>query len=782
MSRQLHLGFIASKRVQRATGVVLAVAVLPLLLFGGLSVLFPLPVDQLHPSSSTVVQAEDGTLLRAFLADDEMWRLRVEEDAIAPVMKQAVVGYEDQRFYHHPGIDPIAIGRAVVANVRAGRVVQGGSTITMQVARMMEPKARTVPNKVIEAFRALQLEWRYSKAEILEHYFNLAPYGGNLVGVEAAARLYFDKPAASLSLGEAALLAAIPNDPNANRPDEHVTAARAARDKVLRLLHERGVITGEDRRQARAEPLPQRRYALPFDAPHLADHLAARYAHADRLETTVDARLQRMAARMLAAHVQGWRSQGITNGAVVVIENATMAVRALVGSADFFDMRNEGQVNGALAPRSPGSALKPFVYAKALDQGLVGSHTLLQDIPVDYNGYAPENYDRTYSGVVPVREALARSLNVPAVNLSADLGPDAMYHFFRRGGLRTLNEPAHHYGLSLILGGGEVTLLDLTTLYATLANGGTYRPYRLLADDPEGQPIRLLSDGASYIVTEMLSDLRRPDLPAVWEWSRDQPTVAWKTGTSYGHRDAWSIGVTPRYTVGVWVGNMDAAGASALVGAEVAAPLLFQLMQRLERDVSARWFIQPAAVATRRVCTVSGQPATRRCPSTRSELYLPGRTPAQPCDLHQTIWVDDDTGHRLCSHCRQGRSHEPQVVTRWPSGVATWLERTGYPVDAIPQHLPSCRRVAEGDPPVIRSPQPGTSYRLRSGVPAEYQRILLEASVSNETDEIYWFVDGEMLYQGNPGERVFFTPERGEHTLLCMDDEGRSSEVQITVR
>jgi penicillin-binding protein 1C len=747
-----------------------------------LNAVFPLPIDRLHPPSSTVVLDRDGTMLRAFLAPDEMWRLRVASDEIAPVLKRAVVGYEDQRFWWHPGIDPLAIGRAFWANLRAGRVVQGGSTLTMQVARMMEPKARTLPNKLVEAFRALQLEWRYSKAEILTLYLNLAPYGGNLVGVEAAARFYFDKSALGLSLGEAALLAAIPNDPNRNRPDDHVEVAQAARDKVLRLLYERDVISQREQHQARTEPLPERRYALPFTAPHLADHLTSRYASAERLQTTVDVQLQQTASRLLAAHLRGWRPHGITNGAVVILDNATMAVRALVGSVDFFDDEHDGQVNGALAPRSPGSALKPFVYAQALDRGLVGAHALVEDIPVDYNGYAPENYDRTYSGVVPVREALARSLNVPAVNLSSDLGPEAMYHFFRRGGLTTLTEPAHHYGLSLILGGCEVTLLELTTLYAALANGGTYRPYRLRANDPTGQPIRLLSEGASYMVIDMLRDLRRPDLPAVWEWSRDQPTVAWKTGTSYGHRDAWSIGLTPRYTVGVWIGNMDARGAQALVGADVAAPLLFQVMQRLERDVSARWFVPPASVETRRVCTVSGQPATKRCPSTRSELFLPGRTPAQPCRLHEEIWVDAASGHRLCSHCRQGRNYTPQVVTRWPTGVATWLSRTGYPVEAIPQHLPSCRRVAAGDPPAIRAPQPNATYRLRRGIPADYQRILLEASVSNGTERVYWFVDGEMIHSGDPGERVFFTPSPGQHTLLCMDDEGRSSEVQITVQ
>ncbi len=268
----------------------------------------------------------------------------------------------------------------------------------------------------------------------------------------------------------------------------------------------------------------------------------------------------------------------------------------------------------------------------------------------------------------------------------------------------------------------------------------------------------------------------------MWEWSRDMPKVAWKTGTSYGHRDAWSVGFTPRYTVGVWIGNMDGKGAPALVGAEVAAPLLFAIFNQLEANAGQRWFLQPPEVEGRRICSVSGGLATPRCPTTRIEPFLPGTSPVKPCHLHQIIMVDKKTGYRLCSHCRQGRDYTEHVVAHWPAEIGVWLEKNGYPLDDIPEHLPSCNRVAAGDPPVIRSPRPDAEYRLRTGVPAEFQKILLDASVSNQTSEIYWFVDGEMIYSGAPTERVFLTPEPGAHTLLCMDDEGRSSEVNITIR
>lgn len=748
---------------------------------GMLHVLFPLPVAQLHPSLSTVVVDHKDEMLRAFLAPDEMWRIPVADADVSATLRDAIVTYEDRRFYRHPGVDPLAIGRALIVNIQARSVVQGGSTLTMQVARLMQPKSRTLGNKLIEAFRALQLEWTYSKAEILDFYFNLAPYGGNIVGVGAASRFYFDKDPSQLSLGEAALLAAIPNNPNRYRPDLHPVAARQAREKVLRLLHANNRITNEALTHALTEPLPRQRFDLPFTAPHLAVHAAHRSKNAARLVTTLDAKTQRLAEQMLQDHLQRWLLQGITNGAVVIIENETRAVRALVGSRAFFDTKNEGQVNGALAPRSPGSALKPFIYALAMDRGLIAPESQLYDIPVDYAGYRPQNYDRQYHGVVSAEQALIRSLNVPAVNLSAKLGPTDLYDFLKAGGISTLTEAADHYGLALILGGGEVNLLELTNLYAAFADKGQYRPYRLFESDPIREPKALLNPGVSYLITETLSQLKRPDLPAVWEWSVDMPKVAWKTGTSYGHRDAWSIGYTPRYTVGVWIGNFDGKGVPNLVGAEVAAPLLFNLFTALERHTNRSWFVQPPTLERRHICTLSGQPATPFCPSTRSALYVPGVTPHQPCTHHALILVDRNEGYRLCSHCKHGRPHRTQVVEKWPASIGSWLQANGYPIPQLPVHHPQCTRVAVGEPPVIRSPQPNTTYRLRTGIDPSYQQIRLEASVANDTETLYWFANGELLTSGPPSQPVFFTPSVGQHTLLCMDGEGRSSDVVITV-
>jgi len=759
----------------------LLLALAPFFLFAIADWLFPLPTEKLYPPSSTVVLDRDGRMLRAFLAPDQMWRIRVSANEISPSLKTAAIAYEDKYFYWHFGINPFSVTRAAIANLRAGKIVRGGSTLTMQVARMMEPKERTFLNKLKEAFRAAQLEVHYSKEEILTLYFNRAPYGGNIVGVGAAAYFYFNKSAPQLSLGEAALLAAIPNSPNLLRPDFNPAAAQKARDKVLRLLARAGRITPQRCDEARSEALPEKRYALPFMVPHLAAKLSQVYPQTERLETTIDGNIQSLAQTILQTQLRPWRGQGIGNGAVVVIDNQSQSVLALVGSYDFFDEANAGQVNGALAPRSPGSALKPFIYALGLEHGVITPQSLLDDVPVDYAGYQPVNYDEKYHGAVTVEEALIHSLNVPAVNLYARLGEKGIYEFLKEAGISTLPHDKNYYGLSLILGGCEVTLLELTNLYAGLANAGSFRPYRLLQDQPPAEGKRLFSAGTSFILTEMLSKLRRPDLPKVWETSINLPKVAWKTGTSYGHRDAWSLGYTPQYTIGVWVGNFDGRGAPALVGAETAAPILFALFEALAKPSENRWFVQPEIVERRQVCSVSGMPAAEFCVSRKDELFLPGVSPQYPCTIHRLVWLDRKTGQRLCAHCRIGRAYVEKIFEHWPPEIATWMKRNGYPIAAIPGHYSRCSKIVSGNGPVIHSPAAGAAYQIRPGVDLKYQKILLDASVSNQTKKIYWFMNRRLIFSGQPTAKVFITPAPGKHTLICMDDEGRASEVELVI-
>ncbi len=752
------------------------------IIFFTLNAFFPLPVEKLHPPSSTIVLDRNGQVLRVYLAPDDMWRIPVGYDEISPLLKQAVLTFEDRYFYWHFGINPISILRAAWANLRAGHIVQGGSTITMQVARLMEPKPRTLKNKLIEAFRALQLEWKFSKEQILEFYFNLAPYGGNLVGIGAAAQFYFNKRSDQLSLGEAALLTVIPNAPNRYRPDLNVKMAHRARRKVLERLFRQKKITERDQEEALSEPIPAERFPAPFRAPHFADELKQRYPQLTKIHTTIDLNIQTLVENLLHQHLKPWRARGITNGAVVVIENKTRAVRALVGSLDFFDETSQGQVNGAMSPRSPGSALKPFVYALGLEQGLVSPQSLLYDVPVEYSGYRPVNYDNKYHGAVSMEEALIRSLNVPAVNLASQLAGGGVYTFLKEAGLSTLKQPPEYYGLTLVLGGCEVTLLELTNLYAGLAEGGRFRSYRWLEDQSNEAGKSLLSSGTCYIITEILSKLRRPELPSSWELTVDVPKIAWKTGTSYGHRDAWSIGYTPEYTIGVWVGNFDGRGVPALVGAEAAAPLLFEIFEALLKPATTRWFIQPESVGVRQVCAVSGMPLSKYCPAAKSELYLPGISPAQRCTLHRMILVDEATGFRLCPVCRSGRKYRQRIVTVWPAKLASWMIEHGIPVDQIPRHYPRCPKIAAGQTPVILSPLANSEYRIRPDVPLDYQKLPLKAAVSNQIKKLYWFLNGRLIFTGNPHQIFFLTPAQGKYKLICMDEEGRSSEVQFVIR
>ena len=771
------------KHLRAIICLVLTVCLLPFVLCPLLSVLYPLPMDQLHPPPSVTVLDRHEKLLRAFTATDGMWRIPSSIEDISPKLRMAVLSYEDRFFRYHFGINPVSIMRAAITNLEARRIVCGGSTITMQVARMMEPKPRTFRNKSIEIIRAIQLELSFSKDEILAFYFNMAPYGGNIVGSSAASYFYFNKEQKYLSLGEAALLAAIPNSPTALRPDAPASLAKQGRGKVLNRLLQNSKITGEQFEEALAEPVPDGRFPLPFIAPHLARELKLMYPGAGRIVSTIDKDIQILARDTLSDHIVPLMKHGVTTGAVVVMDTKTREVLALVGSADFFHEEASGQVNGTIAVRSPGSALKPFVYALALDRGLISPESLLSDVPVDYSGYRPVNYDGRFSGAVTARRALTHSLNVPAVSLSAQLGEGGLYTFLKEAGITTLTEPEKHYGLSIVLGGCGVTLLELTNLYAGLANMGEFAPYRLRLDAGTlGNAGALLRKGTAFILTEILTEVERPDLPTCWESAVNLPKVAWKTGTSYGHKDAWSIGYSPQFTVGVWIGNFNPVGSPAIVGAEAAGPVLFDLFNALSKQKASRWYIQPMEVERREVCALSGMVTSPYCPHSKEEYYIPGILSSETCTVHRNFAIDEKTGARLCSHCRISRKYEMKVFEIWPPKIATWMERSGMAVDKIPEHYPECPRIMAGAAPVIHSPSANCEYIIRPGADTKYQKILLEASVSNDSRSIFWFLDSRLIFHGTPTEKVFIAPVPGKHILTCMDAEGRSTEMTLVIR
>lgn len=748
-------------------------------LFELLIFIIPLPKEALFRPSATLVFDRNEKLLRAFTADDDMWRIRTSLNQISPSLQKFLIAYEDRWFYWHQGINPVALLRALRLNLNQGRIVSGGSTLTMQIARMMEPKRRSYFNKVIEIFRALQLEQRYNKRELLEIYFNIAPYGGNIEGAAAASWLYFGKEPSQLSYGEAALLAALPNSPSLLRPDLDSSNARKARDKVLKLVYQKGLITKRDYQEALAEPVPDRRQNLPFIAPHFSLEKKLERPYESRIYSTLNIKLQQLAEDLLKQHLAGLANEGITNGAVVIIDNKTNELMAAVGSVDFFNQETAGQVNGYLAPRSPGSALKPFVYALGFEYGIISPQHYLEDVPISFKGgYSPENFDRKFNGIVSASEALERSLNVPAINLLQLLGTEnGLYQLLRQAQLRTIVD-RDRYGLSIALGGCEVNLLELTTLYSALACGGYYNYPKSLRNQTNSLSIKLFDEGTAYLVTETLMKVRRPDLPSCWEFT-SLPRIAWKTGTSYGHRDAWSIGYSPEFTIGVWIGNFSGEGRAGLIGAEAAAPLLFDLFNRV--GGTKKWFERPAAVDERQVCALSGQLPGKHCDTLVTEEYLIDHSPKVECQLHQAYLQDLQTGYRLPLHYHSLRQNVEKVYIKWPPRVATWLEGNGYPVERIPAILPEWQRILPGQPPIIRSPSNDYIYQLREGINPQFQKICLEAAAATDVRQLYWFISGKLVGKSAPGERLFILPTPGEYKVVCQDDQGRSSEVKLVV-
>ncbi|HAL91470.1 MAG TPA: penicillin-binding protein 1C [Verrucomicrobia bacterium] len=706
----------------------------------------PFPEDQLaRLDTSAVLTDRNGEPLRVKLAAGGFDCRPGYKPSPDHWIAKALVAAEDRRFWSHPGVDVLAIARALGQNLFFGRRISGASTISTQVIRLAEPRRRTLVTKAIEAFRALQMERRHGKREILGQYLDRAPFGGNIVGIEAAARRYFGKGAAQLSLAEAALLAGVPQSPSRLRPDRHPDRAKKRQAYVLERMEACGFITAPERAEALAQPLEARPGKYPFRAPHFCDLVGvpARAAADSSVRTTLDGDLQRLAEGILRRHLEGGLSDG---GAVVVLEVKTGAVRALVGSPDYA-ARGAGQVNGAAAPRAAGSTLKPFAYALALDRGLVTPETVIPDVPMRFRDLDPRNFSLDYRGLVTVRDALVASLNLPAIEIERRAGQERFWATLRELGLATIDQPPEHYGLGLVLGNAEVRLLDLANAYACLARGGGWAPARFVESGKPPPTKPVFSPEACWLVSDMLSGEERAMDTTGHAADVRLPPMAWKTGTSAGLRDAWTVAWNPEYVIGVWVGNPDGSPSDELVGRKAATPIAWDLFRRLYPDNQGPWFARPAGVEERTACSVSG------C------------APGPHCEHRVAGWaIAKVSRHEVCPVHRGG----PEDA--WPAPVASFLARRAAPAPEEPAEAVR-----------ILAPARGSAFRWMPDLDVDAQRLALEAASDRAGEAIHWFVDDRLVGKSRPGEKLFWPLERGTHQIVCSTARGLSDRVEIAV-
>ena len=744
-----------------------------------------LPDPLFNTPLSTVMLDKDGKLLAARIAADDQWRFPSIE-SIPEKYKLAVISFEDKRFYSHFGVDPIAVARAISQNFSAGKTVSGASTITMQVIRLARGNPpRTLWQKGIEAVMALRLEISYSKDEILALYASNAPFGGNVIGLEAASWRYFGRAPKELSWAEAATLAVLPNSPALIHPGRNRDRLKAKRDFVLHSLTEQGHMTELDLKVALLEPLPEKPKRLPQFAPHLLDTLLKTNKSSARLRTTISLNTQKRVESIVDRYSQALIEFDINNMAVLVIDNTTFEVQAYVGNSDYLSTSRHAYALDIIhRPRSTGSILKPLLYARMIESGEILPTTLIPDLPTQYAGYMPENYDRQYRGAVPAKSALARSLNVPAVRMLKMHGVDRFYDFLKNAGISSLNFSPDHYGLTLILGGAEASLWDVSNIYANLAysakqtNSDYHAKYfniKVLATDSiETDRFSQIGPASAWLTIDALVDVSRPGQDNYWREFSSSRKIAWKTGTSYGLRDAWAIGNDTRYTVAVWVGNASGEGKPGLTGVNAAAPVMFEVFNQLEK--ADTWFQAPLALMKPvEVCIKDGYLANADCES--ETLWIPKESHFQKSSPHHIYVHMDKTGEwRVHSKCENvvNMRHKSWFVL--PPGQAFYYRQQHAEYRPLPQYRADCRaKVAELNhqaPIEIIYPSKGTKVYIPIDLDEQKSKTVFKA-VHLETDAVlFWHLDDQFIAQTKNFHEIAVDVAPGNHRLTLVDQNG----------
>ncbi|MCF8277732.1 MAG: penicillin-binding protein 1C [Flavobacteriales bacterium] len=737
-----------------------------------------LPNPLFTTPTSTILEDENGRLLAGRIASDGQWRFP-KSDSLPDKFIQSIRYFEDEYFYQHPGFNPVSFGRAMKQNIKAKHVVSGGSTLTMQTIRLSRKgQSRSIFEKLIEVILAVRLEIRESKDEILKLYASNAPFGGNVVGLDAAAWRYYGRNPYQLSWGEMTVLAVLPNAPSLVYPGKNSNKLRQKRNRLLDKLREKGVIDAETCELAKEEPLPGKPHSMPNTAPHLLNRVMKEGHTGERVRTTIKQALQENVNRIVSDYHGVLSQNEIHNMAVLVLNVRTGKVMAYVGNSNCPDEGSGRAVDVITAPRSTGSILKPFLYTFMLQDGALLPNQLIPDIPTRIAGYAPKNFDQNYDGAVPAGEALARSLNIPAVRMLQDYGLEQFYHQLQKLHFSTISRPADHYGLSIILGGAEATLWDLGTSYMNMARTLNGQENLIQSTFVSNDSVQVRTDGenvfdpaALWWTVQAMSMLNRPSQEMGWQEFGSSQKVAWKTGTSFGHRDAWAIGFTPDHLVGVWVGNADGEGRPGLTGLNVAAPVMFKVFKHLPRD---GWFDEPQIKMTGvNTCKQSGFLATANCPE-QLIIHVPGNANrAESCPYHQNIHLDSTSQYRVSSSCY---SVSAMVNKPWfvlPPIQEWYYKRKNPTYRPLPPFRKDCLVNAIQNIAVIY-PKNGSGIFIPRNLNGSWEKVVFEIAHRQPETLVYWHLDNEFIGTTQFEHNLEVSAAAGQHTMTVVDEKGES--------
>ncbi|WP_419418472.1 penicillin-binding protein 1C [Legionella sp. D16C41] len=753
------------------------------LLAAAYACLYFLPIPPLldNLDFSTVIYDDKQQLLRLTLNKEDKYRVYTPLTKINPILISTTLLQEDRYFYSHYGINPLAMLKATWETYFIKSRRMGASTITMQLARLrFNLNSKKIVGKLEQIIRAFQLEMHYSKKQLLEAYFNLAPYGGNIEGISAASLIYFNKTADKLNLPEALILAVIPQNPNKRTPRN--TELKEIRNKLFRRWLE---IHPEDKKYEKVMKLPlamKSTHSLPFLAPHFVNSVLQNTSSSVKeIHTTLDSQLQKILERITKNYIQRKYNLGVYNAAALLVDTRDMSIKAAVGSADFFNQAIKGQINGTETKRSPGSTLKPFVYGLAFDQGLIHPYTVLKDVPSSFGHYNPENFDYDFMGPIKAKDALILSRNIPAIYLANLLTHPTLYDLLNAAKVSQLKSESF-YGLALTLGGVELSMQELASLYAILANEGLWHPLRMRQDEPKTVGKRLLSPEASFLVLDILKDT-----PHSADNYNDKPhqlatnTIAYKTGTSSGYRDAWTAGVFGPYVLITWVGNFDNKSNPAFVGKTVAAPLFFELIDAIKHEVivpSLPNNLHSLNLIKTNVCKASGLLPTRFCYDSEKTWFIPGKSPIKTDNIYREVAINKLTGLRTCHFDANTRF---EIYEFWPSDLLAIFKQAGIQRRTPPQFEAGCALQAiNGLKPQITSPQTDLHYILRADSLAKTS-IPLSAVTDGDIKSLYWFVNDSFLAKTRPDETYFWQAKPGKFIVRVVDDHGFSDAREITI-